>query len=897
MPTGGSFSYTGSWKTDDLSLENITYTTATDAGAGILSHVIQRREATLTTGGTCVGYGSWSDKATDPGSPWTDSGLADEKCYQYRLWIRDLVSNELVYDPGTELKVDTRDAYLIATAVDTDPSDDPEGILDPNGTDEEIVLIKAYDRGDNVRTASTREINVVLTCNDPPCFGAPGAATFTECSWGACSGVSATGNLSGGEAWIKVKAIATTTNVLIVTADTSPAGQTTKISGRDQVASIILATDPGTVGVLVDVVDPVVATGTTGIVVNPAWNNAGNKVAYLREEGGNWNIYTKEYSGGSWINETQITGNGMNVLQSSRITWRQDDAMIIFSSADGNDSELYAVASGGGDNAKTLATLAGENKKLSKNKRRWGNPHWASSGCGTERMLTTAKSLNPADPSKPGGAKIVVFSGAKNAAGLYEEDTSTLEDVINLNGATAYWLFALAPRWSPDCSKFTFAYFDWTGFYVTGAKVGIYVMDMSSWPAGGAVTSLADSRITTVHQCDTISCTDGAAYYPSFSADGNMVSYMKESTGAMPDFSKLLGSDPDIANTFFNGKNFDNYLRHLSYLTVEQEIGNSANNELFLEQCFGGGCPNDGNGNAFMYVTQNYGGSGSSLSMLTLDSESIIKTNGGLLFYEGTVVAVFPAGSIGTVSETVKIQDAPPGATPACAAGDTCEDILVSTGEAREFFPDGVFFNKDVLLIFHYDDANDDGLVDGDGYDENKLYVYFWCNDPNTIGCSPMDSWIKLDGTIDKDNNTITVATDHFSIYDVKALMKGRVAPAVAPVLKLTNPHAYPNPVRSGQTVKFAVDNDDHNLAAGTGSTVTIEIYDIRAKRVRTLTRAIAAGEVLNTAERAGTATFLEWNVTNAGGRRLASGVYLYYMVVKNSLGTVTLKGKIAVID
>ena len=363
----------------------------------------------------------------------------------------------------------------------------------------------------------------------------------------------------------------------------------------------------------------------------------------------------------------------------------------------------------------------------------------------------------------------------------------------------------------------------------------------------------------------------------------------------------MQGTPPDIATNFFTGKNFDNYAVYInnqpSY--VRQEVGQSANNEFSLMQCAGASCPDSTDGNPILLVTQSSATKGD-VRFMYLSNESTVTANGGLAFINGAVAAVIPPGALTAETE---INVATPSWTP---SPEDAEDLLVSSGDAREFFPDGVVFDEDIIMIFHYDDANADGLIDGTGYDEDKIYVYYWCDSTSTV-CSPTNSWIRLDGSIDPSRNMISVVTNHFSLYDPKLLTRGLLAPQVIREMYLSNPHTYPNPWRQNDgLLYFNIDADSSFNTQAEGASgnlfVSIEIYNVAGKRVRTLTSTVTGlatltGAVDGSQSSSGRGLDLaSWDLRNNAGAYVASGVYLYHMTVSDGFKTRSVTGKLAVI-
>lgn len=85
---------------------SISFTTGSDSESGLGAHQLQRRSATLTSG-TCGTFGSWSDiGGSSPSSPYSDTGLSANTCYEYQINVLDNVSNTATTTASGQLKVD-----------------------------------------------------------------------------------------------------------------------------------------------------------------------------------------------------------------------------------------------------------------------------------------------------------------------------------------------------------------------------------------------------------------------------------------------------------------------------------------------------------------------------------------------------------------------------------------------------------------------------------------------------------------------------------------------------------------------------------------------------------------------------------------------------------------------
>ena len=106
-PTGGSVSYTNSYLT--TTSVTVTLTDGSDgAGSGVntSTEILQRASATLSNG-SCGGFGSFSDLATDPALSYPDTTVASGNCYQYRYKVFDNVGNPTTFTSANVARIDT----------------------------------------------------------------------------------------------------------------------------------------------------------------------------------------------------------------------------------------------------------------------------------------------------------------------------------------------------------------------------------------------------------------------------------------------------------------------------------------------------------------------------------------------------------------------------------------------------------------------------------------------------------------------------------------------------------------------------------------------------------------------------------------------------------------------
>ncbi len=531
-------------------------------------------------------------------------------------------------------------------------------------------------------------------------------------------------------------------------------------------------------------------------------------------------------------------------------------------------------------------------------------------------------------------ANIIMIDGGTDSDGLYKVDGST-SNVSRITAFSGNAVWPLKPKWSPDCKMIAFLSWDRTpdvDFPTAPSKTSVYVINIDSDAAGFVkatlpITSLSDPGVYKIYDYASYTM---SANVPNWSADGKLVSYSIDRTNSL-DLSTINSGMSNIVEQLFSGSNYDTYLEYIpdqpesqGAVFSPQIVGQVQYNELNMTQCPSNAastCPNKPN-TPYVQVAQLNSADGAYLRMLTLGNESTVTSNGGILFEDGIVTAVFPPNVI--ASDTVFFNTDPTAycggaGLPDCPVDPTTE-YIVQAGDAREFFPDGTNFQSYVRLIFHYCDNDNDGKVDagtesietatsggtkaytfdpitnacyidgaptsGGSIDVDTLAVYNWN--------SAASSWDRMDGSVDKTTKTITVYSTHFSRYDTLGFRMG-FAPSSLTPLQLLDVHTYPNPyvasANAANGIKFAASD----VIAGAGENVTLEIkvYDIRGSLVTTLVSTINEGD----AHENNGHTLYTWRpVVNAGGRTLASGVYVYYLTARTANYEATFKGKFSVV-
>ncbi|MFA6451655.1 MAG: hypothetical protein WCX65_19445, partial [bacterium] len=413
------------------------------------------------------------------------------------------------YSGGGYLAVTEKDAAATSYGGLLGSDDDIDGILAPDNSDNEIVLIQLYDEWNALATnppMSTKQVTVSLSN-----VGTTGAfidtTNMTGVVQGSCAladytaNICKTGNLVGGWAWIKLKANSAAaeqaTAVVVTATATGLSGQ----GGRDQKAYILVRKD-SYAAVPVGTVEYGKASPTAGdTVMNPVWSHAGEDIVVAMREaaGDKWNLYKLHWTGAAWAAPLRLTNNTMNVQPDAKYSFTDSaifllqDKYVIFSAYNGSP-EAYAVAADGSDKDLSLADLAAANKKVSNgtNGYQWWDTAWSSASCvnGYANKLLVSFGDGPAG----NGVEIYMMDSILNILGIYTELLSTFTTVTQIGGGDTW---TLQPSWSKDCSKIVFTVWDgWT----TPARTGIYIANLTDGAYGPTVTlpitSLAQAGVT-----------------------------------------------------------------------------------------------------------------------------------------------------------------------------------------------------------------------------------------------------------------------------------------------------------------------------------------------------------------------------------------------------------------
>ncbi|NIN92908.1 T9SS type A sorting domain-containing protein [bacterium] len=167
-------------------------------------------------------------------------------------------------------------------------------------------------------------------------------------------------------------------------------------------------------------------------------------------------------------------------------------------------------------------------------------------------------------------------------------------------------------------------------------------------------------------------------------------------------------------------------------------------------------------------------------------------------------------------------------------------------------------FDIPAIITLSYEDSNPaDGIVDGTSPAlREKTLAAYWLDESHNL-------WVKLAGSkVDTGSNRVSADTFHFSVFSLHGMG----------TTDLSDAYAYPVP--------FIPSRGDEDITFTNISPIcTIKIYTLN-------------GELVRSIEHTSGKTSYSWDVTNDGGDRLGSGVYLYLIDSNKS----KKKGKLIVI-
>jgi len=192
------------------------------------------------------------------------------------------------------------------------------------------------------------------------------------------------------------------------------------------------------------------------------------------------------------------------------------------------------------------------------------------------------------------------------------------------------------------------------------------------------------------------------------------------------------------------------------------------------------------------------------------------------------------------------------------------DDKVQLLGVPHEFGPDGMQFRKTVTITLSYTNLHLDPDQDGTAnFTAEKLSIYFWDG----------SSWL-LAGvpTVDKTNQTVKVAVNHFTLYDIG------VSSDTNTVGRAEKFSAYwtRNPVKETDPGTFVITYPQGETGNGE---ISLSIYDMAGDLVKTLIPTQRVSEA---------PTSPQWNGQNAMGTFSGAGLYIYTLFYKSSDGKVS---------
>ncbi len=945
-PTGGSISYTNG---DDPSPVTLTLSAGSDSKSGVKtgagSATIERRSVAVNSDGTCptTGWSAWAILTTidSLSSSYDDGSVSGGNCYQYRYIVQDNVGNSTTYTsnntaivPGSPNKLEISGGTVVASGevlisgwttcgsaycskvLNYKPSTVLYGTtylknIDDNGNpttgqwawdttnkmvkiadnpasasvsyDSLLVRINLFDP--NYIFTSNDSVGVQLEWSGDNDFNISSKTIIANTIGGSNGGNTTSGNLSLGKGTFTLTAIAGSSAStgsfkmrICYPNCTSPTIQSSATVYVQKPTKIYLP--------ISDVSDSGVAPTSNQTFFSLAYSPDGSKLAFIASgttscgtgSETSWNLYVKQVSGGSTCK--RLTNNAQKLLPVSDVSFGTDNDTVYYARLTGAKTvNIWSV---------TFSTVASATVTNASANEGYYDPDVCSSGADAGKIVAVK--------STSSGNSIVVLTGGSVSKTLIDGSSMFGKNVV------------LKPKWSPDCTKVAVAMWDEeedssssppsnTGVYVLSNLTAVNALDYTKLnncqnngkdETSGYIYCL---RISDYKNNGVGGGTGYSAFFPNWTKDNLGVIYSLDKGNGFDIYHYVNWSDM-TGYQFGTGKttNFDSYIQYIGDTTLPPYAvtAKSSYSEYAMVQN-----KNDGK---LAFISKEVAGGPvtekqtATLEILTLSNEATISSTGGILFFNGMITAVFPAGV--TKTDQVRIQVTNPSGTP---SADTY-DRMVSTGEARQFAPGGIKFDSDIRLIFYYNDVDGDGIVDGTSFDERKLHVYYYCTS-SAVGkgyCSSSGSWVRYDGINDPNSNTITVFTNHFSRYDLFAVRSGLVPSEFTP-LKIDNLHTYPNPWMPGLAGEITFNADNVEYTQGQMLKVNIEIYDIRGKLVRSIVNVIS-GEAGIQPGVFGGIDLAKWNIRNNAGKQVASGVYFYVLRATDGITSKTIKGKIGIV-
>ncbi|MCK4643478.1 hypothetical protein KAU32_07555, partial [bacterium] len=431
------------------------------------------------------------------------------------------------------------------------------------------------------------------------------------------------------------------------------------------------------------------------------------------------------------------------------------------------------------------------------------------------------------------------------------------------------------PTWSPDGDKVVFVYRPPTPLE-TPAKSGIYVLTgVKAVIGGGSVyTSIDDARIIEIYATGK-----HPAWAPSFSQNGDVVSFSVDTADTFNNRSFALLGHPDSTDTFndvMTDVTFDIYVKDIVTADVyfASQAASGLSSQAFLRWAPEGGdkilnsqmIPRSNGSSGFALTTfsdinNEYGGfttrSGSLMSTRSDFSGSVLSIPGEPTDYGYEDMKVSP------VSKIIEIPES-----------------YVHFGAARDFktIPSGYTFPENSLIELKFRKAS----ISAFDMDDYSLELFYISDRGDkrlvkaTILESPDGLYLTAYAKVTDQGTYAVLAVPKASLFD-----------------DLTQARVFPNPARFG-TVEGSTNIDRVVVDKLPDTLSEINIYNIAGEKVATMgegvefvaqadvaASALLPGAFMTNVQNAGGAAAV-WEFTNDDGNAVASGVYFIVMTTED---------------
>ncbi|MEK7388430.1 MAG: hypothetical protein AAB036_01900 [Elusimicrobiota bacterium] len=231
-----------------------------------------------------------------------------------------------------------------------------------------------------------------------------------------------------------------------------------------------------------------------------------------------------------------------------------------------------------------------------------------------------------------------------------------------------------------------------------------------------------------------------------------------------------------------------------------------------------------------------------------------------------------PQGALGTDLE-ITVDEPDENQDTASKEAKRRDRRLTAAGPEVRFGPEGTVFNTLVTLTLPYDVH----LSAARGLKEDDLKIHYWN--------ASLQDWQALASAVDKQNQTLSAQTQHFSVYQVMGPGGGIGTAAALDEFSLRDAYAFPSPSRGGAAVTL-------RLQPGRADSVEVRIYDASGRKVHSSSD--FRFSLLDDGNGKGNQNTYDhsWDVSG-----VASGVYTYTLTAKKA-GSADIRktGKVGVV-